>query len=74
VSERTNEFVDGELGFFAALEVRIHLLACKYCRGFAAQMRTVVTLVRQRGDTPPPGETEEELLAALKKQSNSTPK
>lgn len=74
VTERTNEFVDGELGFWAALEVRFHLLACKYCRGFVKQMRTVVGLVHERGDAPPSAEIEEELLAALRKQSSGTPK
>jgi hypothetical protein len=74
VTERINEFVDGELGFFAALEVRFHLLICKYCRGFVNQMRTVVNLVHERGDVPPSGEAEEELLVALRKQSNGTPK
>jgi hypothetical protein len=74
VTERTNEFVDGELGFWAALEVRFHLLVCKYCRGFVSQMRTVVNLVHERGETAPSAETEEQLLAALRKQSSSVPK
>ena len=74
VTERTNDFLDGELGFWAAMEVRFHLLVCKYCRGFVNQMQSVVGLVRERGSTPPPIETERELLAALRKQASNNPK
>lgn len=74
VTERTNDFIDGELSFIAALEVRFHLLACKYCRSFVNQMRTVVNLVHEREDIPPSAENEEELLAALRKQTSRTAK
>jgi len=74
VTEHANEFVDGELGFWTAIKVRFHLLGCKYCRRFVSQIRTVVDLVQERADTPPSAETEEELLAAFRKQAGGAPK
>lgn len=74
VTERANDYVDGNLGFWSRMDVRMHLLACKYCRGFVKQMRTVVGLVGEYRDIPPSEETEQELLDAFRKHSNSAPK
>lgn len=53
VTERANQYLDRELGFWSTMEVRMHLLACRYCRGFMKQMRTVIGLVREYGYTLP---------------------
>jgi hypothetical protein len=74
VTEQTNDFIDGNLGFWSAMKVRFHLLGCKYCPRFVDQMRTVVGLVRPYEDTLSSGETEQELLAALRTQASNPQK
>lgn len=58
VTERANQYLDRELGFWPAMEVRMHLVACRYCRGFMRQMRTVIRLVEEYGYTLPEDELE----------------
>ena len=53
VTERANEYVDGELDFWPAMQVRLHLLACRHCRGFVSQLRTVARLVWKYGYSLP---------------------
>lgn len=82
VTERANEYLDHELGFWPAMEVRMHLLACRYCRGFMKQMRTVIRLVRKYGYTLPEDElggdpvgavTNRELLEAFRNRRRGAP-
>lgn len=83
VTERANQYLDRELGFWSAMEVRMHLLACRYCRGFMKQMRTVISLVREYGYTLPEDESgadmtggfsQAELLKAFTKRRRAPPK
>jgi hypothetical protein len=73
LTEQTNAFIDGELGFWPAMGMRMHLLACRHCRSFVRQMRTVLGLVQGRCDRPPPNEIGPELLEAFRKKSESGP-
>jgi predicted anti-sigma-YlaC factor YlaD len=68
VSERANKYVDGELGFWSALQVRMHLIGCRYCRAFVRQLRTVIKLVREHGYTLPEDEVGGDLLEALRRR------
>lgn len=74
VTERANDYVDGEFGFWASMEVRFHLFACKYCRGFVGQMRTVVGLVRRREEPSPSAEIDGELLTAFREKTGHASK
>jgi len=40
VSTRASALIDGELGPWPALRMRLHLVMCKGCRRFIGQMRT----------------------------------
>jgi len=66
VAERANDFIDGELGFWSAMQVRMHLLACGICSRAVKQMRTVIGLVEHYGDTPQADEPKQELLDAFR--------
>lgn len=49
VTERASTYLDSDLGFWEAAQVRMHLIACRYCRAFMRQMRSVVVLVDRLG-------------------------
>lgn len=70
VTERSNQYIDGELDFWSAMEVRVHLLACRYCRRFMKQMRAVASLVRETGYTLPEDKVDPKLLDAFRKRRN----
>lgn len=40
VAERASALIDGELGVFDLLQMRLHLAMCKGCNAFVRQMRT----------------------------------
>lgn len=40
VAERASALIDGELGMFDLLQMRLHLAMCKGCNAFVRQMRT----------------------------------
>lgn len=45
MTEEAHALVDGELGFWRRINVRFHLLMCKYCRRYVNQlMLTLRTL------------------------------
>ncbi|MBC7138739.1 MAG: zf-HC2 domain-containing protein [Defluviimonas sp.] len=39
VAERASALIDGELGMFDLLQMRLHLAMCKGCSAFVRQMR-----------------------------------
>lgn len=40
VAERASALIDGELGVFDLLQMRLHMAMCKGCNAFVRQMRT----------------------------------
>jgi hypothetical protein len=40
VAERSSALIDGELGVFDLLQMRLHMAMCKGCNAFVRQMRT----------------------------------
>jgi predicted anti-sigma-YlaC factor YlaD len=74
IAERANDYVDGNLGFWPAMQVRMHLLACRSCRNFVGQMRAVVGLLWRYGSSPPAGEPKQELLDAFRRNAGATSK
>jgi len=47
VSERSGAFIDGEMGLWEQLPVRLHLAMCKGCTAFMCQMRASRDLARE---------------------------
>lgn len=64
VADRASLMVDGELGFWPRLEIRLHLAMCQGCRAFVEQMRRTRDLTAMAGSMqdPPPSD---EVIAAL---------
>lgn len=64
VANRASLMVDGELGFWPRLEIRLHLAMCWGCRAFVDQMRRTRDLTAMAGSMqdPPPSD---EVMAAL---------
>jgi anti-sigma factor RsiW len=53
VSERASALIDGELGMFDQLQMRLHLAMCKGCDAFVRQMRTTRDLTNSALDAVP---------------------
>lgn len=53
VSERASALIDGELGLFDLLQMRLHLAMCKGCDAFVRQMRTTRELTKSALDIEP---------------------
>jgi predicted anti-sigma-YlaC factor YlaD len=64
VVERASLLIDGELGFWPRLNIRLHLAICRGCRAFVEQMRITHELTAMAGATLDP-EPSEEITAAL---------
>ncbi len=53
VSERASDYLDAALPFRVRLQVRLHLLMCRFCREYVRQMALIVrTLGRLPRDEP----------------------
>jgi anti-sigma factor RsiW len=44
VADRADAIIDGDLGGWEALQLRVHLAMCKGCSRFVAQLRATVAL------------------------------
>jgi hypothetical protein len=69
VTEEANAYIDGELGLWPRTKFRMHLLACKYCRGFVEQMQTVVNLTQRYGDTQSDSEPSQDLMDSFRRKT-----
>ncbi len=58
----SDELVD--LGWLERILVRLHLVRCHHCRGYAAQLRSIGTAARHRWDTRPADRQALERLAS----------
>lgn len=47
ISEMSDEFLDGGLGFYQRLKIRIHLAMCRNCSRYIRQSKLLVGTVRQ---------------------------
>ncbi|MBD8652856.1 MULTISPECIES: zf-HC2 domain-containing protein [unclassified Rhizobium] len=64
VVERASLLIDGDLGFWPRLNIRLHLAICRGCRAFVEQMRITHELTAMAGATFD-SEPSEEIAAAL---------
>ena len=46
VTERASDLIDGNLGLWETLRIRLHLAICRGCERFIAQMRVTRDLTR----------------------------
>ena len=66
ITERASDFVDATLPWHARLQVRLHLMMCRFCREYIRQMALVVRTLRRLPPEQLSPERERELLAALR--------
>ena len=66
VSERVSDFLDGTLPFSVRLQMRLHLLMCRFCREYVRQMALVVGALRRLQRNEPAAEPGPELLAMFR--------
>lgn len=66
VSERVSDFLDGTLPFSVRLQMRLHLLMCRFCREYVRQMALVVGALRRLPRNEPAAEPRAELLAMFR--------
>ncbi len=74
VTELATDYQEGALSLRRRLEVRLHLLMCRFCRRYLAQMRTVADALRRLPPEGPPEAVGDRLAAAFREASRSADK
>lgn len=65
VAERASALIDGELGVFDALQMRLHLAMCKGCGAFIGQMRTTRALTQMEPEANDAQDTDDAHISAI---------
>lgn len=68
-----SDYLDDTLPLHRRLAVRLHLSICTACTNYYAQVRKTIALLRGLPPSPPPAETEERVLAALRNSPGGAP-
>ena len=56
ITEQSDGYLAGDLGFYRTLQVRIHLLMCRFCRRYVRQSSLLIMVMRQLYSSPSSGE------------------
>jgi hypothetical protein len=62
ITDRASDFLDATLPWRVRLEVRLHLMMCRYCREYVRQLSLVVRSLRGLSKEKPSADTARELL------------
>lgn len=65
VSERGSAYLEGDLRFWERAQVTAHVLMCRHCRAYVAQLKKVVALLHGLPAQPEP-EAEDLVLKTLR--------
>lgn len=71
VAERASALIDGELGPWDALQMRMHLAMCRGCNRFIGQMRQTRDLTEAEAQAPA-GEADDIRIAAILAELHGT--
>ena len=73
LSHQADAFLDGELGLWQRLRIRLHLSMCNGCARFMGQLRATRSLVKAEADLADIGDIPriDGILAALHKEKQS---
>jgi len=66
ITERASDFIDATLPWHARLQVRLHLMMCRFCREYVRQLSLVTRTLRVLPREQPSLETEGELLSLFR--------
>ena len=69
ILERASDYLDATLPWHVRLQVRLHLLMCRFCREYVRQMRLVVEALRRLPPEEPSHEMQRDLLAEFRAHS-----
>ncbi|MFN3846110.1 MAG: zf-HC2 domain-containing protein [Paracoccaceae bacterium] len=68
VAEHASALIDGDLGLFDRLQIRLHLAMCKGCAAFIRQMRTTRDLTQLALPPDEPPDTDDARISAILSQ------
>jgi len=68
VAERASDFLDAKLTLRARLQMRLHLMMCRFCREYVRQMALIVRTVRRLPRDEPPANVKASLLSAFRSE------
>jgi predicted anti-sigma-YlaC factor YlaD len=66
ITERASDFLDGALPWPVRLQVRLHLMMCRFCREYVRQLSLVVRSLRQLPRVAASPDTQRELLTLFR--------
>lgn len=66
ITQRASGYLDGALPWHVRLEVRLHLMMCRFCREYVRQMTLVMQALRRLPGREPSAAPSEDLLAAFR--------
>ncbi|MCA1586758.1 MAG: zf-HC2 domain-containing protein [Acidobacteria bacterium] len=66
ITERASDFLDGTLPWPVRLQVRLHLMMCRFCREYVRQLSLVVRSLRGLPREAPSPDTQRELLTLFR--------
>lgn len=47
ITERSDEYLSGDLGIYERIQFRIHLLMCTYCRRYVRQTKILIAMLQR---------------------------
>lgn len=66
IAQRASDFIDARLPWHVRMEVRLHLMLCRFCREYVRQMTLVVGSLRRLRGPVAPGAASDDLLALFR--------
>ena len=66
ITERASDFLDATLPWHVRLQVRLHLMMCRFCREYVRQMTLVVRSLRRLPQQAPSVDTQRDLLTLFR--------
>jgi hypothetical protein len=66
ITERASDFLEPSLPWGVRLQVRMHLLMCRFCREYVRQLSLVVRTMRLLPRRAPPADVQSGLLAMFR--------
>lgn len=66
ITERASDFLDATLPWHVRLQVRLHVMMCRYCREYIRQLALVARTLRSLPGQEPSPELQNKLLSLFR--------
>lgn len=66
ITERASDFLDATLPWHVRLQVRLHVMMCRFCREYVRQMALLVRTLHHLPSKGPSTELNDQLLALFR--------